>query len=333
MANRKSISTTDKQNTEASAAPHRKNAAQPIRSESPYQGRTAQKDNPTQAIIRQAVDFLIQQVQSGKSQTLTAYLSAMARFRNYSFGNIVAIARQRPTATRVAGYGAWKELGRFVKRGERGIQILAPMTGYRRRKNDAEQEADEKPRSVLIGFRAVHVFDVSQTEGADLPEYEFAITGEVRDYDDSLREFLAERNIELVYTENIAPALGVSYGGRIALLPGQSKAQEFVTLVHEVAHELLHRTDRRTFTTPKVRETEAEAVAFIVGQAIGLEMGTSSSDYIQMYNGDAALLAESLEVIQRASAVILGALQPPVTEKSGPAATASFATDALEEVA
>ena len=83
---------------------------------------------------------------------------------------------------------------------------------------------------------------------------------------------------------------------------------------------------------PKVRETEAEAVAFIVGQAIGLEMGTSSSDYIQMYNGDAALLAESLEVIQRASAVILGALQP-VAEKPGLSAAASFATDALEEVA
>jgi hypothetical protein len=76
-------------------APHRKNAAQPIRSDSPYQGRTAQKDNPTQAIIRQAVDFLIEQVQAGKSETLIAYLAAMSRFRNYSFGNILAIARQR----------------------------------------------------------------------------------------------------------------------------------------------------------------------------------------------------------------------------------------------
>ena len=67
------------------AAPHNKNAAQPKRSDSPYQGRTAQKDNPTQLIIKQAVDFLIRQVEAGKSETLAAYLSAMARFHNYSF--------------------------------------------------------------------------------------------------------------------------------------------------------------------------------------------------------------------------------------------------------
>jgi hypothetical protein len=169
---------------------------------------------------------------------------------------------------------------------------------------------------------------VAQTEGADLPEYNFDITGEVGEYHDRLRDFLTERGIELEFNERIAPALGVSYGGKIALLPGQPKAQEFVTLVHETAHELLHQADRATFTTPKVRETEAEAVAFVVGQAIGLEMGTSSSDYIQMYSGNAALLAESLEVIQRTSTVILAALQPPQSEEAAPAAT-----DALAAVA
>jgi hypothetical protein len=291
------------------AAPHSKNAAQRNnRSDSPYQGRTAQKDNPTQLIIKQAVDFLIQQVEAGKSETLAAYLAAMARFHNYSFGNIVAIARQRPTATRVAGYRTWRALGRFVKRGEKGIQILAPMLGYRRRK-DADEQESEKPQRGLIGFRAVHVFDVSQTEGADLPEFERSISGEVGGHHDRLVHFLAQQNIALEFNERIAPVLGVSYGGKIALLPGQSKAEEFVTLVHETAHELLHRTERRVFTTATVRETEAEAVAFIVGQAIGLEIGNASSDYIQMYSGNATLLAESLEVIQRTSAVILAAIR------------------------
>jgi hypothetical protein len=294
-------------------APHRKNAAQRNRSDSPYQGRTAQKDNPTQLIIKQAVDFLIQQVEAGKSETLTAYLTAMARFHNYSFGNIVAIARQRPTATRVAGFGTWKEMGRFVKRGERGIQILAPMIGHRRRDTEAAQNTDAdgnaKPRPVLIGFRAVYVFDLEQTEGSDLPEFEHNISGEVGDQRDRLIDFLAQQNIAIEFNERIAPALGVSYGGKIALLPGQSKPEEFVTLVHETAHELLHKAERRTFTTATVRETEAEAVAFIVGQAIGLEIGNASSDYIQMYNGNATLLAESLEVIQRTSAVILAAIR------------------------
>jgi hypothetical protein len=309
--------------TSATTPPHRKNAALRTTSESPYQQRTTQKDNPTQQLIKQAVDFLLLQLEAGKSETLTAYLAAMARFHSYSFGNILAIARQRPTASRVAGFSTWKEMGRFVKRGEKGIQILAPIVGHRRTKNDQEQQTDERPRPVLIGFRAVYVFDVAQTEGADLPEFEHNITGDVREHWDRLIEFLGRQNIALDYTENIAPALGVSYGGKIALLPGQAKAEEFVTLVHEVAHELLHKTDRRTQTTATVRETEAEAVAFIVGQGIGLEMGRVSSDYIQMYAGNAALLAESLEVIQGAASTILRAIRPDKAAAAKPIAEVS----------
>ena len=312
-----SIATTN------NAAPHRKNAAQRSRSDSPYQQRTTQRDNPTQLLIKQAVDYLIQQLEAGKSETLTAYLNAMARFHSYSFGNILQIARQRPTATRVAGIRTWNEMGRFVRKGEKGIQILAPMMGYRRRKSadgELEREPDTKPQPVLIGFRAVYVFDVAQTEGADLPEFEHSVTGEVGEYHDRLIEFLAQQNIALEFNEKIAPALGVSYGGKIALLPGQSKPEEFVSLVHETAHELLHKAERRTMTTQTVRETEAEAVAFIVGQAVGLEMGNASSDYIQMYAGNAALLAESLEVIQRTASTILRAIRP-----EEPAATEAFA--------
>ena len=306
----------------ATTAPHSKNAA--LRSESPYQQRTTQRDNPTQQLIKQAVDYLLEQLEAGKSETLTAYLAAMARFHAYSFGNILSIARQRPTATRVAGFHTWKELGRFVKRGEKGIQILAPMVGHRRRIDDADhsltQDDNGKHTPVLIGFRAVYVFDVAQTEGADLPEFEHNISGEVGAHRDRLIAFLNAQNIKLEFNEKIAPALGVSYGGRIALLPGQTKAEEFTTLVHETAHELLHKTERRTMTTATVRETEAEAVAFIVGQAVGLEMGTASSDYIQMYAGNAALLAESLEVIQRTASTILRAIRP-----EEPAEAESFA--------
>lgn len=299
-----------------SAAPHRKNAAQrKSRSDSPYQERTSQKDNPTQAIIKQAVDYLVQQLEAGHSETLAAYLRTMARFHNYSFGNILQIARQRPSATRVAGFGKWKELGRFVKRGEKGIQILAPVTGYRRRKDESEEEPEANKQRVLVGFRAVYVFDYEQTEGADLPELNHTISGDVGENRDRLITFLGQQNISLEFDQSIAPALGVSYGGRIALLPGQSKPEEFTTLVHETAHELLHRSERRTFTTKVVRETEAEAVAFIVGQAVGLEMGTASSDYIQLYHGNASLLAESLEVIQRTASTILRALHIDETEQ------------------
>jgi hypothetical protein len=85
----------------------------------PYQQRTKQRENPTQQLIKQAVDYLLQQLDVSKSETLTAYLGAMARFHNNS--SILAIARQRPTATRVASIRAWNELGRFVRKGEKGI--------------------------------------------------------------------------------------------------------------------------------------------------------------------------------------------------------------------
>jgi len=225
-------------------------------------------------------------------------------------------ALQKPTATNVAGMFTWNQLGRRVKKGEKGIQILAPMIGTRRkRQEEAEQDGTGKSAPVLVGFRAVYVFDVSQTEGAELPA-PATVTGEAGTHLDRLIDFVQQQGIELEYNERIAPAQGASYGGKIVLLPGQSKAETFATLVHELGHEMLHKADRRTAITKVVRETEAEAIAFIVGKAIGLQTGTASADYIQLYHGNAALLAESLEVIQRTSAVILAALEEPSPEDS-----------------
>ena len=140
-------------------------------------------------------------------------------------------------------------------------------------------------------------------------------SGSAGEYRNRLVDFVIGQGIELEFKESIAPALGMSYGGKIALLPGQSSAEEFSTLVHELAHEMLHKAERRTATTKVVRETEAEAIAFVVGQTIGLNTGRASADYIHLYHGNAALLAESLEVIQKTSAVILSALETPVEEE------------------
>jgi len=140
------------------------------------------------------------------------------------------------------------------------------------------------------------------------------VSGDVGERREQLFDFIIAQGIQIEFKESIAPALGVSYGGKIVLLPGQSTAEEFSTLVHELAHEMLHKADRRTVTTKTVRETEAEAIAFVVGQTIGLNTGRASADYIHLYHGNAALLAESLEVIQKTSAVILSALQPPIKD-------------------
>ena len=133
-----------------------------------------------------------------------------------------------------------------------------------------------------------------------------------------LVKFVEAHGITLNYSDKIGPAKGLSYGGKITLLSGMQPAEEFSTLAHEIGHELLHRGERRTLTTKQVRETEAEAVAFVVCQAIGLETGSSSADYIALWHGDASLLRESLEAVQQTAAVILGGIAP-----EPPAATAA----------
>jgi len=275
-----------------------------------------------QELITANIKLLIEQLEAGKSDALTNYLTAMSRFHNYSFGNVLEIARQMPTATRVAGFWTWKNMGRSVNAGAKGIRILAPMVGVRR-KNDKEAEKDitKQNERVLLGFRNAYVFDVSQTNGVDLPTMH-EVRGEPGENIERLAAFLKEQDIQLVYRDDLQGALGKSYGGRIAILSGQSKAEEFSTLVHETAHEMMHKAERRTATTKTIRETEAEAVAFVIGKAIGLITGSASADYIQLYQGNASLLAESLEVIQQTANVILAALEPMKAEDSAPAADA-----------
>jgi antirestriction protein ArdC len=160
---------------------------------------------------------------------------------------------------------AWNQLGRRVKKGEKCIRILAPIIGIKRKRDEeAEKDITKQNTRVLAGFRNAYVFDVEQTEGVELPSMR-EVYGDVGENYDRLIAFIERQGIELVFTENIAPALGMSYRGRIAILPGQSKAETFSTLVHEVSHELLHKAERRTLTTKIVRETEAEAIAFVVG--------------------------------------------------------------------
>jgi hypothetical protein len=255
-------------------------------------------------VASKAIEQLRQALESGQSGALKQYLAAMARFHRYSWGNVMLIASQKPTATHVAGFNAWHKQGRFVKKGEKGILILAPVV--RRKAETAEQtETDESSSSV--GFRAAYVFDISQTDGQELPEIG-SVNGDPREYRERLAKVVVEQGIALEYSEDIGPARGVSAGGKITLLPGQSPAEQFATLAHELAHELMHRDERRSSTSKRIRETEAEAVAFVVCSAIGLDTGTAAQDYIGLYGGDAKLLGESLQYIQQTSSAILNAI-------------------------
>jgi hypothetical protein len=128
---------------------------------------SAPRPQTAKEVVAANVKLLIEQLEAGHTEALTA----MARFRNYSLSNCLEIARQFPSATRVAGMYAWNQLGRRVKKGSKGIRILAPVIGVRRKKDaEAEQDVTKQNEAVVIGFRSAYVFDVSMTTGPNLPE-------------------------------------------------------------------------------------------------------------------------------------------------------------------
>ncbi|MHC4677490.1 MAG: ImmA/IrrE family metallo-endopeptidase, partial [Planctomycetota bacterium] len=162
-----------------------------------------------------------------------------------------------------------------------------------------------------------YVFDIGQTDGKPLPEFA-RVQGDPGVYTERLERFVADRGIKLERS-NLRIAEGVSIDGIILLKAGLSPADEFSVMVHELAHQILHRDQVSRPEDKTVREAEAEAVAFVVSYGIGLEVNTASSDYIQLYNGDKEMLVKSLERIQRTASEILGA----VMEKEFAGETAS----------
>ena len=257
--------------------------------------------------VDDALEMLGQHLEQGASDQLLAYLSAMAKFHKYSVGNIILLSLQRNDASRVAGYQTWRRLGRQVKKGEKGIAIMAPIVRRRRKEEDEEDK--------VFAFKTAYVFDVSQTEGKALPEPS-RVQGDPGAALHRLKAFVAEQGIELGRLPAIADAEGVSRNGTILIQPGLAPAAEFSVVVHELAHEMLHWGEQEKKPSKTVQETEAEAVAHVVCTAIGLDANTSSSDYIGVYQGNKETLAKSLGRIQRtASRIIEG-----VTVKADPVA-------------
>ena len=257
-------------------------------------------------VTNQAIEQLVEALNAGHSEALTRYLGAMAKFSAYSFLNVLLILKACPNASRVAGYKTWQSFGRQVKQGEKGIMILAPMFRKRGEKDDDSSLKDEG--RVVSGFRAVYVWDEQQTTGKDLPAIGH-VSGEPGHYLARLEEFARNSGIALRYSEEIAPAQGMAEKGKITLLPNLTPAETFATLVHELAHSGLHFGERSGETSKRLRETEAESVAYVVCSAIGLDPGTSSGDYIGLYGGDSKLLLESLEYVQASASRILDAIE------------------------
>ncbi|OPZ16103.1 MAG: hypothetical protein BWZ04_03202 [Firmicutes bacterium ADurb.BinA205] len=246
----------------------------------------------------------------------------MSKFTNYSAGNCILIMLQKPEASLVAAFGKWKQLGRTVNKGEKGIAILAPMT-FRNKQSDVEdEEGQDEAETRTLGFRKVYVFDVSQTSGEPVPEY-------VSDLDEDIEEEHVEAVISAVRSvtglpvdvENISGGAKGYYSHseqRIVIQAGLSGAQAVKTAIHECAHALLHDPDKNlptADTTRSDKEVQAESVAYIVASRYGLDTSEYSFPYIASWSHGKQLeqLNRFLNEIQGTARIICDAIDNELT--------------------
>ena len=243
--------------------------------------------------IKQITDKLEQGVhQIFESDNYRAYLSTMAKFHSYSLNNTILIAMQKPGATLVAGYTAWqKDHDRHVKKGEKGIQIIAPSPYKVKQERDAldpktgkpQMDAQGNPLKEIIeverpAFKVATVFDISQTEGKELPSIGVnELSGGVEGYEALFDALKATCPVPIAFEDISSGAKGYYHteDHRIALQEGMSQMQTVKTLIHEMSHERMHSHEKEKPVEERLSrrsmEVEAESVAFVVGTALSAE--------------------------------------------------------------
>jgi antirestriction protein ArdC len=241
------------------------------------------------------------------SEAWSAWLTTAAAFRTYSFHNQLLILSQRPDATRVAGYRTWQALGRQVRKGETSIGILAPMT----RKVTAKDGSEERR---MVGFRAVSVFDVSQTDGDPLPVKPVPVLLE-GDAPAGLWDAVAgviTGNGFALERGDCGTANGITYPDArvVRVSDALTDAQACKTLIHECAHMLMHADSDADHFHRGVLEVEAESVAFMVATACGLPSDAYSLPYIVGWsNGDPKAVAATAARVHATARRILTAVE------------------------
>ncbi len=206
-----------------------------------------------------------------KSEEMLRYLGFCAKFHSYSPGNIWLIMLARPGASFVAGYHKWKSMGRYVQKGERGIPILAPVL-------IKDEDEDGVEKQVLIGFKVVYVFDVTQTEGEPLPDPpDWKSPEKNNELNQRLIHYAKSHGISVTFKHLPGEMQGVSKGGAIDIDLGAGTK----TLIHEIAHELMHK-DKDNFQRRAIKELEAESVAYIVCRYFGLG-SLNSPNYLAFF--------------------------------------------------
>ena len=286
---------------------------------------------------KQKVQEITEKLEQGikelfESEKYKNYLNTMSKFHNYSFNNTVLIAMQKPDATLVAGFKAWKRnFQRHVKKGEKGIRILAPAP-YKLK--EEQEKLDPETKEIMLdaegkpiveeveitipAFRAVSVFDVAQTEGKELPELEVKeLSDSVEDYENFMQALTEVSPVPIEFEEIEGGAKGYFSQSthRIAIQEGMSQSQTLKTAIHEVAHAKLHDRelnkgiDDVEHKGRSRKEVEAESVAYTVCQHFGIDTSDYSFGYIAGWSSGREMteLKASLDTIRRtASEIITG---------------------------
>ena len=257
-----------------------------------------------------------------QSEQYAEYLRVMSQFHRYSFNNTLLIAMQRPDATKVAGYHAWeKKFNRHVRKGERGIQIIAPESFREKReqekidpetgevviREDGQPETEEVTVTALR-FKATTVFDISQTEGDPLPELDVnELTADVERFPIYMEAIQSVTPVPIRFDEVGGESRGYydSLSKEIVIQSGMSELQTIKTAIHEVAHAVLHDIDimqeEGIHKDQITRECEAESVAFTVLSYFGLDTSDYSFPYIAGWSNDKDMkvLRASMDTIRK----------------------------------
>ncbi len=302
---------------------------------------TAEEKAVYQEKKRADMEALFKRIDEGVQQVFTSekykdYLKVMSKFTDYSARNTLLIAMQKPDATLVAASGKWKQLGRQVKKGESGIEILAPVAfktnvveeierpvvdefGNRQYNPDGTEKTEVIQNPVMdVAFKKAYVFDVSQTEGKELPEPVQELTG---DFDNDKKAAITKAlervtGIKIKFAEIKGGAKGFysPTDDKIVVQSNMSDAQTIKTELHECAHKLLHDPSLELDTVKSARnekEVQAESIAFIIAEKLGIDTSEYSFPYIASWSDGKQLdqLTKVLEDIQQAARKMYAAIE------------------------
>ena len=296
-------------------------------------------DNQTE---KQKVQELTDKLERGLTELFSSdsyknYLSTMSKFHNYSFNNTLLIAMQKPEASLVAGYKAWqKNFDRHVNKGEKAIRILAPAPYKIKEERDKidpvtqeimlDRDGNPQKEEVEItipSFRAVSVFDVSQTDGKPIPQLEAKeLLSDVEGYQDMIHAVEAVSPVPIEMEEIAGESKGYfdREARRIAVQENMSESQTLKTMIHEVAHSMLHNKemeqDEQARKDRNTKEVEAESIAYTVCQHFGVDTSENSFGYIAGWSSgrDTKELKSSMDTIRRAASELITGIEEQLEE-------------------